>query len=201
MMNPETTRPLPERSNFESLSDGTIALLPLGPGFEESVYEAVIESIPELVPFMPWCHEGYLIEEARAFLANLPAAWEDGTIYAFGVLDAVSGRSLGVISLNRIDRMNLLGNIGYWVRTGATGKGVATRATVLCARFGIEELGLNRIEILASVENVASIRVAEKSGAVREGVLRGRLILHGRAHDAVVFSILRGDPAVAGSYE
>jgi RimJ/RimL family protein N-acetyltransferase len=39
--------------------------------------------------------------------------------------------------------------------------------------------------------NLASQRVAEKAGATREGILRGRLILHDVAHDAVMFSLTR----------
>jgi RimJ/RimL family protein N-acetyltransferase len=39
--------------------------------------------------------------------------------------------------------------------------------------------------------NVASHRVAAKSGAVREGTLKRRLILNGDAHDATMFSFTR----------
>jgi len=41
-----------------------------------------------------------------------------------------------------------------------------------------------------AVGNAASIRVAEKIGGVREGVLRSRLLLHGEFHDAVLFSVI-----------
>jgi ribosomal-protein-serine acetyltransferase len=50
---------------------------------------------------------------------------------------------------------------------------------------------LNRIEIITEVTNVASQRVAEKVGAQREGVIRQRLWLHGAAHDAVLFAVVR----------
>ena len=63
----------------------------------------------------------------------------------------------------------------------------------LAARFGCEELGLYRIEIVAAVDNIASQRVAEKAGAVREGVLRNRLLVRGESQDAVLFSLLPGD--------
>jgi len=45
------------------------------------------------------------------------------------------------------------------------------------------------------VGNVASHRVAEKCGAVREGVLKRRLMLHGTARDATLLSITRLMPA------
>jgi RimJ/RimL family protein N-acetyltransferase len=51
---------------------------------------------------------------------------------------------------------------------------------------------LNRLEIVAAVENIPSQRVAEKAGAIREGIARSRLFLNGRFHDAAVFSFARG---------
>ena len=88
-----------------------------------------------------------------------------------------------------------MANLGYWVRTNSVGRGVATSATRLAARFGFEELGLHRIEIVAAVENIASQRVAEKAGALREGLLRKRLLIRGESQDAVLFSLLPEDLA------
>jgi RimJ/RimL family protein N-acetyltransferase len=70
---------------------------------------------------------------------------------------------------------------------------VATVAALLAASFGFTKLALQRIEIVAAVGNVASQRVAERAGAKREGVLRNRLLLHGRAVDAVMYSLIPAD--------
>jgi len=53
------------------------------------------------------------------------------------------------------------------------------------------DAALVRLEVVVSVENAASLRVAEKAGAIREGVLRSRLLLHGRMHDAVMLAFVR----------
>jgi RimJ/RimL family protein N-acetyltransferase len=100
---------------------------------------------------------------------------------------------LGGVGVNFINRIHQFGNLGYWVRTSATGKGVASRSSRLVARFALEELGLNRIEIVAAVSNIASQRVAEKMGAVREAVLRNRLLMRGVPQDAVMFSLVHED--------
>jgi ribosomal-protein-serine acetyltransferase len=55
------------------------------------------------------------------------------------------------------------------------------------------------LEIVVSTVNIASLRVAEKAGAVREGTLQSRLLLHGVTHDAVVFSFVRKDFESRGS--
>jgi Acetyltransferases, including N-acetylases of ribosomal proteins len=99
------------------------------------------------------------------------------------------------VGINRIDRQNRVGNVGYWVRTQATGRGVATTAVRLAARVGFEQAGLRRLEFLVSVENEASQRVAEKVGARREGVLRRRLRVRERVDDAFLYALLPDDLA------
>lgn len=84
-------------------------------------------------------------------------------------------------------------NLGYWVRTGFQSCGIAHTATELLAKTAFEDLDLNRIEIAAAIENIASHKTAEKAGATREGVLRQLLNIGGRQHDAVMFSFVRED--------
>jgi ribosomal-protein-serine acetyltransferase len=61
------------------------------------------------------------------------------------------------------------------------------------ARFGFEELKLNRIEIVVATGNHRSQKVAEKVGAVCEGVLRRRLMVRETIYDAVMFSLVPAD--------
>ena len=164
----------------------------------EKLFDAVRESIREVSLWLPWCHENYTIEETREFLSSRISPEKSEEAYSFGIFDVASERVLGGVGINFINRVHLMANLGYWVRTSAVGNGVASTGARLVAQFGFEQLGLHRIEILAAVPNVASQRVAEKAGAVREGVLRRRLFIHGQSHDAVLFSLVREDLAVAG---
>ena len=83
---------------------------------------------------------------------------------------------MGGCGLYHIDRTIVpAASLGYWVRSDATCRGIATAAAGMLALFGFRELGLARIEILVAMENVSSQRVAEKIGAAGEGVLRRRL--------------------------
>jgi len=173
------------------LIDGDIMVRQLCADDVRPLYEAVRESIPEVSVWLPWCHQNYAIEETEEFIAARARADEEW--YSFGVFDKESGRFLGGVGLNFFNRVHQIANLGYWVRTSVLGRGVATRATRLVARFGFAQLGLQRIEIIAAVENAASQRVAEKAGAVREGLARKRLLVRGEPQDAFVFSLLPGD--------
>lgn len=141
-----------------------------------------------MFPFLPWCHPGYAINETRHWLQGAQGEWEKGSGFAFVIRDRQNDEFLGGCGLNRIDE-HPVANLGYWIKTGATSRGVATEATRALARYGLEHLGLIRIEIIMSVANAASRRVAEKAGANYEGRLRNRLLLHGKPHDTYVYSI------------
>lgn len=158
------------------------------------LFEAVRESIPEVSRWLPWCHPNYSIEESREFVASRHGAAQGDEHYSFAVFDTSDPRRLlGGAGINFINRVHQFANLGYWVRTSAAGQGIATRATRVAARFGFEQLRIQRIEIVAAVKNVASQRVAERAGAVREGILRNRLLIHGEPQDAVMYSLLRRD--------
>ena len=179
--------------NEIELTDGVVAIRRYRDGDAELLYEAVRESIAEVSLWLPWCHEGYSIAESRDFVASRNVRSQGDEWYSFAVIDQSSGRFLGGVGINFINRVHQFANLGYWVRTSAAGRGVATRATRLAARFGFAELGLHRIEIVAAVDNIASQRVAERAGAVREAILRRRLSINGLPHDAVLFSLVAED--------
>jgi len=164
----------------------------------ECLYEAARESIAEVSVWLPWCHSNYSIEESRTWIELCAEAWAKGTAYEFAIIDSMSGSYLGGCGLNQINFDHKVANLGYWVRSSQTRHGAATTATLLLAQFGFRELRLNRIEIVVAVGNKASQRVAEKAGAIREGVLRNRLAVHDKAHDAVMFSFI--PPDLGSSY-
>jgi [ribosomal protein S5]-alanine N-acetyltransferase len=107
------------------------------------------------------------------------------------VTDGPSGRLLGGIGLRL--PADGIGEVGYWVRRDARGRGVATRALDLVARWALEEQRLIRVQLTAEPGNVASQRVAEKVGFRREGLLRRYLKIGGERRDGVMFSLLRED--------
>lgn len=175
------------------LTDGVVRLRCLTPADSPAMFAAVRESLPELVRWMSWAHEAYSLEENVKFIASRKEEWQGDRHYSFGVFAADSGEFLGGAGMNFIERVRGRANLGYWIRTGARGRGYATRATKLVARFGFTALAFIRIEIVAATANTASQRVAEKAGAHREGVMRHGIVIHGTPTDAVLYSLLPGE--------
>jgi RimJ/RimL family protein N-acetyltransferase len=127
---------------------------------------AIVEGIngdPEIAKWLDQVPQPYTLEDAHAYIAGLGEE-------AFAVTDVASGRVLGSIGIRRSE--DDVGEIGYWIRGEARGRGTTTRAVTLLARWALTEGGLARLQLRADVENVASLRVAEKAGFKLEGVLR-----------------------------
>jgi len=175
------------------LTDGVILLRPYKRQDAPDLYKAIRASLKEVGAWLPFAHENYSLYETQDWVKRHPGEWKKGSTYNFGVYDMKTGETIGGCGINEIDRLNKRANLGYWVRSDRTGQGIAVAATRLLAKWGFDALGLKRIEILVALENTRSLRVAEKAGARREGVLRNRLDLRGRLHDAVMHSLVPGE--------
>lgn len=157
-----------------------------------SLLEAATESVKEVYGWMPWCHAGYTRAEANEWAAMQAERFKSRSEFQF-VFESEAGRFLGAGGLNRFDTEHKFANLGYWVRSSASGMGVAPRAVKLIVAWAFDHTEFQRLEIVVAAGNTRSERVAEKVGAIREGVLRSRLLIHGKRHDATVFSVIRGD--------
>ena len=172
------------------LTDGIVELRAPRRTDAPELYAAVRASLPELLPWMAWAHPGYSEVESTEWVRRAARAFAEGLEFQFVARAVDSGEVLGTIGLNAIDRLNRWANLGYWLRSDRVGRGLATRAAALVTGFGFSELGLGRIEVLAAVGNLRSQAVAERLGALREGVLRRRLRVGDDVQDAVVFSLI-----------
>jgi RimJ/RimL family protein N-acetyltransferase len=163
------------------------------------LYDAIVESSKE------WFAEGMIdqpdvsMDELESWIKVLPELWEKDEFYMFNILDASTDQVVGLTFLNHVSRQYQMANLGYMVRTSRTGEGIATEAARLVARYGFEKLGLQRVEIIARPENPASLKVAEKMGAVREGLLRNRVQHHGSPCDVYMHSLIPADVGIKKS--
>lgn len=172
---------------------------PFKPSDDQSFLAAVLASFNELNYWLPWCHENYALADAQAWIAMCEDSWRSETAYPLGIFDAESGQVIGGAGINQIDKTYCIGEVGYWVSTPYTNRGVAQFAARQTAEMGFQKLGLTRLEIIVLTHNLASQRVAESIGAVRECVARNRIYFQDKPHDAVVYSLVPGDLVVAGS--
>ena len=111
------------------------------------------------------------------------------TVLTWCIRDKESNRVVGRIDLGGFVKKTTA-EISYHLSSDFWGREIATEAVERVTRFGLDELGLARIQGLVRIENQASIRVLEKNGYLSEGVLHhypfGR-----EFHDVVMLAIVR----------
>lgn len=153
--------------------------------------EAVRASLPELLQWLPWAYTGYGPDDAASFVRESAASWKEGRAFDFAIRDPREPDvHLGNVSIWHISRLARTGEIGYWVRSDRTSRGVATEVTGRMLRLAFQEMAMHKVTLRIAVGNGASERVAEKLGFTKEGVLREELLIGGHWLDHSLFSLL-----------
>jgi ribosomal-protein-serine acetyltransferase len=160
--------------------------------------EAIQETLPELVRWLPWAHRGHGRGDTRAYLRDARIARARRNAFEFVIEDLAGETLLGIVSAHRIDWMRRCAGLGYWVRRSAWSKQVATEAARGMIEFAFRTLELHRLEAQVAPGNEASRRVVQKLGFHREGIARDFEFIDGRYLDHIQYSLLRwevvGDP-------
>lgn len=129
-----------------------------------------------------------------AYCAATVRGWLAGTSGHFVAVDLATDQVAGTFSLFGRDATLARAEVGYGLRPGFRGRGIATRAVRLLARWGFEAGGLARLEAGIAVGNTASRRVVERVGFRLEGTRRRMLPRpDGTRDDAWLFGLLPED--------
>ncbi len=130
---------------------------------------------------------------ATQWLVRYEEGRRDGTREAFVALDG-DGVLLGLALAPHIDRDAREVELGYMVAPAARGRGVATEMLRRLTDWAFAQAEAVRVELVVDAVNAPSLRVAERCGYVREGVLRSKHFKQGARIDTVILSRLATDP-------
>ncbi len=175
------------------LTDGRITLRSFSPTDAPALLGLVRESSEEIGRWMAWTDQVTDLDGAQRFIQERSDERSRGEAHMFAVVDSATGRLLGGGGLSQINRKHDIANVAYWVRPSERGRGVAVAVVRLLAPFGFGTLGFQRLELVVEPSNGPSTRVAEKTGAVHEGLLRARIRNRGLPRDADMWSLVPGD--------
>jgi RimJ/RimL family protein N-acetyltransferase len=129
----------------------------------------------------------------RTWLDRYEQARINGSGELFSILGAESREFLGLAMAAHINVEERTAELGYVVVPSARGRGVASAALQALTNWALDTLAIQRLELLISVENEPSKRVAARCGYVFEGVLRSVYFKQGRREDTEIWSRLPTD--------
>jgi RimJ/RimL family protein N-acetyltransferase len=141
------------------------------PGDGREMHEAVRESVEELTPWMAWPKVHRTVEDSEASARRARVAFLQRSELRLHLYLRGTDTLVGSSGLQGIDWEVPKFEIGYWCRTGFTGRGYITEAVLGITEFAFDALGARRVEIRCDSRNLPSARVAERAGFLLEGEL------------------------------
>jgi ribosomal-protein-serine acetyltransferase len=155
---------------------------------------AVEVSRADLEKWLPWVPFTPDLEAMRRYTMAAMADWDGHRACRFVIRAPSTHRLLGVVGIESLTNLHANGDLGYWLRSDATGAGLMTEAARLVLTWAFGPLGAHRIRVAASTENHASLGVIRRLGFRFEGIARQAEFCHHRWLDHAVFARLASDP-------
>ena len=187
--------------SLQEIDGERVVLRPLGEADASSLFELIDQSRDFLSEHLPWPDECRSAEDVASRIEawDMQAQMANGACW--GIFEKIPAEKSGEPPHEKIAGCIMLGwvqwkhrsaTVSYWLGESYCGRGIATEALLLAASEAFA-MGLNRLELSASVNNPKSAAVARRAGFSEEGVCREYERLHGHFEDHVRFSLLARD--------
>ncbi len=159
-----------------------------------AIFEAVTSSCERLSRWLPWPKNHVDVRFSEAYAVRCAARWMARDDLAVGLFDP-HGRLVGGSGIHRLDWKARNGEIGYWLRDDAEGRGYVLDAVKLLTALAFERLGMARVKIRCDRANTRSAAVPARLGYVLEATLRhDRVDLDGvTPADTLEYGLVRAD--------
>jgi [ribosomal protein S5]-alanine N-acetyltransferase len=148
-----------------------------------------------LVPWEPtWPHDDLTRSAFRRRLKRYVEDLRTDQAYPFFLFRKSDNAIVGGLTLANIRRgVAQAGSLGYWMGERYAGHGYMTAAVRALIPFSFGSLRLHRLEAACIPTNVASIRLLERTGFMREGFAREYLCINGTWQDHLLYALLKDD--------
>ncbi len=143
---------------------------------------------PEWARFLP-VPQPYTRRDSEEFVSRrVLVAWETDPAWVM----VLGERVIGAVDLH-IDVAHEIAELGYALDPAHWGKGLMPEATRSVVDWCFAQRGLAKVYARVDARNARSLRVVEKLGMTREGVLRGHIKRHDERIDDAYYGVLRDE--------
>jgi ribosomal-protein-serine acetyltransferase len=168
-----------------------ISIVPVTIGHASALALLVESNIDHLRTYLPHVAELASARDAEAHLEVACARSIKGEVHEWHLF--VGSTLCGAIRVKHIDLFDRKAKVGYFIGSHFQGKGIVTSSVRAVLAYCFESLNLNRMELRCAADNKQSMRVAERLGFTREGLLRQDEFLNGVFVDQHLYSLLRDE--------
>jgi ribosomal-protein-serine acetyltransferase len=163
------------------------------PADAEVVCQAIQETRSSLVRWVPDIAQHNSVGAVRTALSGLARNIGRGDCDVFGIWDRATHRFLGEAGVYTVDRGTRTGEVGYWLRQTAQGRGYAQEAVEHVLEYASRELGLRQFEAHIAIDNAPSLRLAERLGFDMAGRRAPAPRWDGHVEDVIIYRLHQSD--------
>lgn len=131
--------------------------------------------------------------QARALLADVHEGFRSRRLFQWGVVRLEDDRVIGTCTLFNIQEGQGRAEVGFALGHDYWGRGCMSEALAALIGFSFGTIGLRRLEADVDPRNAGSLRMLERLGFRREGLLRERWKVNGELQDSVILGLLCRD--------
>ncbi|HEX9980286.1 MAG TPA: GNAT family N-acetyltransferase [Flavobacterium sp.] len=172
---------------FPVLETERLILRRVKPEDDQQVF--MLRSNPETMKYVPRPLTK-TIDDAREHIRMIDEKIENNTGINWAITFKEDDLFIGIIGHYSLQPEHYRAEIGYMLLQQYHGQGIISEAIECVMRYGFEEMKLHSIEAIIDPGNIASAKVLEKNGFVKEAHLRENAFYNGKFLDTVIYSRL-----------
>ena len=167
-----------------------VALRPLKPVDAVGIFELFCdEEVMRYWSTPPMTREN----EALELISVSEDLFQKREMFTGGVVELQEDRVFGTTTVLNLEPEHRRAELGIAISRTKWGHGYGREVLELIIGFCFRELDLHRLEADIDPDNTASLRLFERQGFKREGLLRERWYQMGEVQDAVFLGLLRNE--------
>ncbi len=141
-----------------------------GPQFFEALTESLVE-MRRFLSTLPWIAAEPSLEAAELYCRNGQANFVSRKDLPFFLFERATGQLVGATGLHRTVWATPKTEVGYWVRSSRSGRGLMVEAVEATTQYAFTHIGAVRVELITDAANLASRKVADRCGFMLEATL------------------------------
>ena len=163
-----------------------IVLIKRSHNHDEQMWQAIDESRDSIREFLFWADGQKSIDDVVKATDMFAEEWNSDKEWAYNIFTTEDSKLIGCVGPHNIEFLNQSAELGYWLRSSATGKGYMTEA-VLAMEKELFKAGMHRVTICCDVYNEKSANVAKRAGYVLESIAKEATYHHSGLHDKATY--------------
>lgn len=157
----------------------------------EELFDLIEENREFLKQWLPWLDNNRYLQNTIDFISISQLQYERNETIQFVLF--YKGKIAGIVGFHKIDWINRLTSIGYWIGEGFQGHGLVTKACARVLDYSFGKLCLNRIEIRCANDNFKSRAIPERLGFKEEGLVRQAEWIYDHYVDHIIYGMLESE--------